>query len=246
MSDHFDYRAVGNRCAVVPELLLLHIDWEEAMAILSAKGFKALEVDIVALGRSLVGVAEYRRGSRLSDAPKAFDCSSFVKYLYGKLGVWLPRRSIQQLYYQVSELHDGPGLRIDRPVGKFLESLLPGDLVFTSGRIDYYEEDQASGVGHVCMATGEGTLLHAASRQLGITEIAVSSLIESDLRAVHRPLKPSLVTLETPSNREVETSDDVRWIVLQSLPRSDSKVRERLDEMAAELDANSSTVIPPP
>jgi len=213
----FDYRAVGNRCAVLTDVLLpSSISWREAEVILASKGFKTIEVDLVALGRSFVGVAEYRRGARLADAPHAFDCSSFVKYLYGQLGIWLPRRSIQQAYYE-GDLDD-TGLIMHRPLDRFLEELQAGDLVFTSGRIDYYESDQSNGIGHVYMATGEGTFLHALNKRLGVLETAASSLVESDLRAAKRILRPSLVILEMPSGREVETSDDIRWIVLQSLP----------------------------
>src|SRR3989338_3495913 len=117
------YLAVGNRCAVDFNKLKLSVPLEQALSILERKGFQKIDVDIIALARSFIGSAKYRRGARLSEAPEIFDCSSLIKWLYAQKGIWLPRRSIQQ-----------------REMGEIvsLEDIIAGDLVFTSGRIDYY------------------------------------------------------------------------------------------------------------
>ena len=74
-----EYRAVGNRCAVILDSLELPTSREETLAILHHKGFALVEVDIIALARQCIGTSQYRRGSRLFEAPAVLDCSSFIK-----------------------------------------------------------------------------------------------------------------------------------------------------------------------
>lgn len=200
------FRAVANRCAVDIRQLQLPVSDELAIQILCGAGFSPLEVDVVRLGRELIG-AEYRRGAPLAEAPKVFDCSGFVKYLYGRRGIWLPRRSIQQRDF-------------GNPVR--LEELEGGDLVFCSGRIDYFYKDPNDGIGHVGMATGKGTVIHAANSQAGVIEVETQVFLRKreDFRGARRiiPANMQVVTMQTPVGREVEISDDMRWIVLQRLP----------------------------
>ena len=55
------YLAVGNRCAVDFSALALPVLQEEALAILWRLGFRRIEVDLLALARSRIGVSRYRR-----------------------------------------------------------------------------------------------------------------------------------------------------------------------------------------
>ncbi len=202
-----NYRAVSIRCAVHLPSLNLPITNTEVISILECKGFKVLEVDLIALARECIITSTYRRGAKLSEAPMTVDCSSFIKWLYGQRGIWLPRRSIQQRE-----------LGTEVPI----EEICSGDVIFTSGWIDYYRTDPKDGVGHVGIATGEGTVIHAADRKLHVIESSFESFIgEDEFRGVRRyiPKDQIVLTLETPLNREVETADDLRWIVLQTLPR---------------------------
>jgi hypothetical protein len=121
-------------------------------------------------------------------------------------GIWLPRRSIQQREY---------GVAVD------LKELVAGDLVFCTGRLNYYDSDPSDGVGHVGMAIDSGTIIHAANSKLGVIESSVETFIGSDkFRGARRiiPVGLPIVTLETPLERDVESSDDIKWIVLQNLP----------------------------
>lgn len=202
------YRAVGNRCAVNFDTLGLGIPVETICSILKQEGFESVEVDLVGAARACIGKSKYRRSARPSQAPDVMDCSSFIKWLYSLRGIWLPRRSIQQRAY---------GENISR------DDLQAGDLVFTSGRIEYFYEDPSDGVGHVGIATGENSVVHAANSTAGIIESAVNDFTnEKNFRGVRRliPQNTLVTTFFTPSAREVETSDDVRWIILQTLPRS--------------------------
>lgn len=202
-----EYRSVGNRCAVDLGSLRLPISQEKTLTLLSDKGFALMEVDIVALSRQCIGTSQYRRGAKLIEAPAIVDCSSFIKWLYAQRGIWLPRRSIQQ-----REL--GEAINFDQ--------IIAGDVVFVSGWIDYYHDDPANGVGHVGIATGDGTVVHAANRKINIVETSLEEFVEqTKFRGARRylPKDAETLTFETPANREVETADDIRWIILQSLPK---------------------------
>jgi len=201
-----EYRAVGNRCAVILDSLHLPISHEETLIILNHKGFVLVEVDIIALARQCIGISQYRRGARPSEAPLVVDCSSFIKWLYAQRGIWLPRRSIQQ-----------------RELGEVvnLDELVAGDAVFISGRIDYYHDDPANGVGHVGIATGYGTVVHAADRKVNVVESPLDKFVgETKFRGARRYISQNVevLTFETPLNREVEVADDIKWIILQQLP----------------------------
>lgn len=200
-----EYRAVENRCAVIIDSLRLPISREETLVMLNKKGFALVEVDIIALARQCIGKSQYRRGARFSEAPAIVDCSSFIKWLYAMRGIWLPRRSIQQ-----------------RELGETvnLDKLIAGDVVFVSGWIDYYHDDPANGVGHVGIATGVGTVIHAANNKANIIESPLDKFADkTDFRGARRyvPKDIEVLTLKTPIGREVETSDDIKWIILQSL-----------------------------
>ncbi len=205
-----NYRAVANHIAVDFKELNLPICDEEAIRILESIGFKVINVDIISEARNLVGRSQYHRGARLSEAPAILDCSSLVKYIYGLSGIWLPRRSIQQR--EIGQIIDLPNRQ-------------SGDLIFCSGRIDYYKDDPADGVGHVGIISGPDTVIHAANNKVGIIESAISSFTQDgkfrDIRRII-PLQ-GINTFETPPNREVETSEDLRWIILQNLPKSSHK-----------------------
>lgn len=201
-----EYRSVGNRCAVILDSLHLPISREETFVLLKGKGFVLVEVDIVTLARQCIGTSRYRRGARFFEAPTIVDCSSFIKWLYAQRGVWLPRRSIQQ-----------------RELGEVvsIDEITAGDVVFVSGWIDYYHDDPANGVGHVGVATDEGTVVHAANKKVNVVETPLDKFVNSKFRGARRYLPKGIevLTFKTPADREVEIADDIRWIVLQSLPK---------------------------
>lgn len=77
--------------------------------------------------------------------PKAFDCSGFVRYVYGKLGITLPRTARQQI-------------KAGQKVA--FAALQAGDLVFFDMMKGY--------VSHVGMYLGDGTFIHAANPRKGV------------------------------------------------------------------------------
>jgi len=109
---------------------------------------------IVELARRQIG-KPYLYGATPSEAPRRFDCSSFVQYLYRKLGIDLPRNSIDQA---------GTGRRVRLPYRKNLEV---GDLIFLRGRVGRYNRRYPQGVGHVILVTGPDEVVHAKFRKVG-------------------------------------------------------------------------------
>lgn len=201
------FRAFGNRIAVHFPSLKLPIDESQAFEILERLGYQVIAVDLIALARQQIGRAIYRRGARLRDAPAVLDCSSFTVWLYGQRGIALPRYSIQQ--------HE-----TCFPVR--LEQAKVGDLAFSDGCYSYYREDPKLGIGHVGIVTADKTVVHAANSKQGIIEDSLDVWSSwKSFKGVRRLIHPGtpLVTLETPPSTEIQTSDDIRWKILQHLPR---------------------------
>ncbi len=199
------YCAVGTRCALhLPSLNLnLPPTYDEAavLEILCDHGFNVVPIDLITLARSLVGVATYRLKADLSEAPGVFDCSSFTKYLYAQKGIWIPRLSVQQ-----------------RQIGSVTENPLPGDLVFTAGLRGYFDTDPRDTVGHVGIATADGTVIHAKNRTAGVVESTFSEFYESNPRGIRSLILPGTITLEQREPRHlIETADDFRWLILKQV-----------------------------
>ena len=102
---------------------------------------------LIALARKQIG-KPYKYGAKLSEAPKMFDCSSFVQYIYKKIGIDLPRVALDQA---------GQGEVID----PLKEKLLAGDLFFIKGGWGHYNPDFPIGIGHVGVYIGGGKVISA-------------------------------------------------------------------------------------
>jgi hypothetical protein len=215
------FRAVGDKCAVDLKSLNLPIAEGEALAILKQEGFWIKKVELAPLMERFIGRASYRRGARMSEAPQVFDCSSFVKWIYGFLGINLPRRSVQQ--FEVCEWK----LKYIRGLETYLSI---GDLVFSRG-IKSYIGERGEFIGHVGIISDidykkkNFNVIHALNAEKGI----VKENFHNEFLSRQEPNnvwlgKISLVSicdlliLVTPPKWEVETSDDIRWIILQKLP----------------------------
>jgi cell wall-associated NlpC family hydrolase len=97
-------------------------------------------------------------------SPYGFDCSGFVMYVFGKLGVSLPHSSL---------LQSGVG----SPVTPTLEELAPGDLLF------FY-----SPVSHVGIYVGDGNMIDAPHTG---TFVCIEKALRSNLTGARR-LLPAL------------------------------------------------------
>lgn len=199
------YLAAGDRCAVDLGELDLSVSNETALAALERAGFSVIDVDVVETARELIGSSRFKRFVHPDEAPDQVDCSSFVMWAYAQRGVLLPRRPIQQIVMADAV-----------PV----ENIRAGDLVFLEGARPLYFNDPGAGVGHVGIATGDGGIIQASNGRQGVIESSLESFTESERfrgagRIVH---SESTLTLQAPPDRFIQTSDDIRWIVLSFLP----------------------------
>ena len=94
--------------------------------------------DVVAEAEKFEGTAYVWGGS----SPSGFDCSGLVQYVYGQLGVTLPRTSEEQA-------------DVGTPVAS-LSAAQPGDLLFFAG-----SDGTASSPGHVGIYVGNGQMIDA-------------------------------------------------------------------------------------
>ena len=201
------YRAVGNRIAVDPQTLKLSLSSEVILAKFLSLGFTLIELNPIELAKSQIGVAKYKRGAKPSEAPEVVDCTSFTKWIFGQCGIWLPRYSIQQREC---------GTRVN------LNEIVAGDIVFRIGRCNYFENDPTDAVGHAGLATGQGTVIHAAGTRKGLIESTLIDFLEKEesrFRGAMRmiPKDSEVWFLEIPPDFWVETSDDLRWLLLQRM-----------------------------
>jgi cell wall-associated NlpC family hydrolase len=140
----------------------------------------------------------------MSRAPNELDCSSLTKWAYAQKGVWLPRLSVQQC--QIGEQVDERQMRA-------------GDLVFTEGlRSNFIVPETRMTVGHVGITTSEDTVLHAAYKERTVTETPYKLFAKKGLRTIRRIIpEHSTYTVIVPQGYEIETSDDLRWLILRKL-----------------------------
>lgn len=201
------FRNVGNRCAVILKDLCLPVSESEALKILLSSGYHDVSISwekVVELMREYIGVSEYKRGATMQEAPDIFDCSSASKWAYGRRGIYIPRYSIQQRAYLQ--------IKVDP------KDIRAGDLVFTTGRRNYFDLNPNDNVGHVGLATNDGTVIHAANKKLGLIESPYDQFAEK-FRGIRRLVddESKIVTIESPAERITEDSDYFRWKILQKL-----------------------------
>jgi cell wall-associated NlpC family hydrolase len=110
-------------------------------------------------------------------SPSGFDCSGLVQYVYGQMGVSLPRTSEQQA-----------------TVGQAVPSLAqaqPGDLVFFAG-----SDGTASSPGHVGIYIGNGQMIDAPHTG---TSVQVQSVSAAGQPVAIRRVLPSSASVTAPS-----------------------------------------------
>lgn len=129
---------------LLPSALAACAEWPETPPISASGAPSAATLPVPAggtLGDKAATLAKQQMGVPYvfgGSSPRGFDCSGLVYYIYGQLGVSVPRTA----EIQFSHL---PKVA--------LESLQPGDLVFFNG--------DPSGYMHVGVYIGDGWFVHA-------------------------------------------------------------------------------------
>jgi len=153
---------IGASVGEANRVLGTHFQEKDVAQILEKLGFEYKTLvpseEVLRLASKLEGVP-YKLGASISyDAPRAFDCSSFVGYLYAQSGVGIPRTSVDMYVFAD---------KIEK------EDLLPGDVIFAnSGKgVIYYETMEyvkgvkvPEGVDHCGMYLGDGKVIHATKK----------------------------------------------------------------------------------
>ena len=119
-------------------------------AIRRSEGRPPAEVarDVIEIAEGEVG-RRYRLGGT-GDPGDGFDCSGLIQYAYQRVGIALPRRSVDQA-------------RAGQEVGRDEATLLPGDVLTFSGN--------GRTVTHVGLYIGDGRFIHSASRGVQVSRL---------------------------------------------------------------------------
>ena len=149
---------------------------------------------LVAFARIQIGM-EYKTHATIQLAPHTFSCSTFVKYAFASVGIWMPRYSIDQTY-----------------CGTIVETVnwKPGTLAFWKGEFPIRDEDRA--VGHIGIVCGERRIIHAGSKSGAVHEF--EPLYPETARFVDPfPAERHVLVLPPTEERGLETAlDIVRWL----------------------------------
>ena len=120
--------------------------------------------EVLKIASTLLGVP-YKNGASITyEAPKVFDCSSFVSYLFVQGGIQIPRMSVDQYVC---------GRKIDK------KDIRPGDVVFANTgdlkrKIDYKSieflpgTEVKEGVDHCGIYLGDGKIIHSSESKKGV------------------------------------------------------------------------------
>ncbi len=100
----------------------------------------------------------YKYGAKPYEAPKVFDCSSFVQYLYKRIGINISRTALDQA-------------ALGKLVSVKNEELLPGDLLFIKDGWGHYNPEYPMGIGHVGVYVGNGKVINARSKEINSKEV---------------------------------------------------------------------------
>jgi peptidoglycan DL-endopeptidase CwlO len=104
--------------------------------------------EVVNIAKEQLG-APYQFGGT---TPKGFDCSGFIKYVFDKVGIELPRTASEQY---------NTGIKVDK------EDLQPGDLVF-------FENTYKAGISHSGIYIGDQEFISATTSK-GVTTASLDS-----------------------------------------------------------------------
>lgn len=179
----------------------LNIEKIAAYNILKQKEYAITKINIFEIAKETVG-KDYKRGSSLKqNPPKSFDCSSLIKWIYGQMGIWIPRISFDQFEY---------GREIE------INDICPGDLIFTQGALPYSKDSIQ--IGHVGMLLDDNCIVHAANKESGVIVSPFENYLEKGVKVcrIHEHLN-EVETIILPPESNVEYVYHLRWKIFQNI-----------------------------
>lgn len=186
----------------IPARVLVPVGLEPWLRPIRERGGTAEEIDglpdrVISFARRFLETG-YRAHATLRDAPNEFSCSSYTAYAFAFVGIHLPRYAVDQSY-------------VGRPVSRE-HPLRKGTLAFWRSEFPVRDTDRS--IGHVAIATGDGTLLHASTRE-GRNDVHVFPPKNgvATLATDPFPQGPQLLAHIPSNRRDLETAlDVVRWL----------------------------------
>ncbi len=116
--------------------------------------------------------APYKRTARHYEAPDVFNCSTFTRFIFEKVGKNLPKKAITQAT---------KGRKVNP------RNIQPGDLVFIRATRGYYNNEFPNGVGHVGICVGDDKVISARGLYKQVAEEKLNNYLKKDqLRAIRR------------------------------------------------------------
>ena len=114
----------------------------------------------------------YKKTARFYEAPEVFNCSTFTKFIFEKVGKNLPKKAITQA---------SRGRKVNR------KNIKPADLVFIRGKAGYYNNKFPDGIGHVGIFIGNNKVVSARSLPEKVVEEPLKNYLEREqLRVIRR------------------------------------------------------------
>jgi peptidoglycan endopeptidase LytE len=140
------------------------------------------QTKLLEIARSLSGVP-YKYAVPLSEIPQYLDCSSYTQYVFGKIGIELPRSTIAQATIG-QNITDAMDKKAYSTGGREISSrndLEIGDLIFFRSDKGHYNDAWFSGkqisIGHAVIFIGDNKVIHAASINKKVAEEDLDHLI---------------------------------------------------------------------
>jgi phenylalanyl-tRNA synthetase beta subunit len=145
--------------------------------------------EVLKLAPTFVGVP-YKRGASITyDAPKAFDCSGFVSYLFAQAGVQIPRICIDQFVFgkkiEEKDLKPGDIIFVNTKIeittkgenySQVLGKMIPEESIRTKSVEFLLGTEVPGGVDHEGLYLGDGKIMHTSEM---IGKLSVENLKES-------------------------------------------------------------------
>lgn len=206
---------VGVSLYRINKVLGIEMKEDKLISIFKKLGFEYEKVNsikkVLDIAPSLLKTPYKYGASVLHDAPKLFDCSSFMAYLFVQGGVSIPRMSVDQYFY---------GSEVKK------EDIKPGDIIFSNtGEGKSFDKSiefmpgfkVKEGIDHNGLYLGDGKVIHA-SRYNGDGQVEIENLDESKLFK-------NIIGIR----RMVDNSED-KFVISVPVERLDIRIEEDLIE----------------
>ncbi len=144
------------------------------VAICTVLGRELATKELITTARSQIGKPYVYGAHRQStENPEGFDCSSFTQWCFARLGIELPRSSIEQAACQI-------GREIPWDFQTETWDVEPGDLIFLEGEQGHYKhslfpDGRKVYIGHVAICSYDARIIHACrnDHMKGVVEHSV-------------------------------------------------------------------------